>query len=92
MLFIWLLLFIPFYKLHHVYVQDKKVVIDDFFAQAILETSEIIDIKRYLVFLYRIKTNTRKIVFLPQISFMFSLFYDPKCVKELKSIINNRNI
>lgn len=92
MLFIWLMLFIPFYKLHQVYVQNKKVVIDDFFTQTVLETTEIIDVERYFIFLYRIKTNTRKIVFLPPISLISNLFYVPKCVQELKSIINNRNI
>lgn len=37
MLFIWLLLFLPYYKLQKVYVQNNKIVIDDFFTQTVLK-------------------------------------------------------
>ncbi len=87
MLFIWVLLLIPCFKLHQISLKGDELIVTNYYNSKKLKITDIEKVHRFFIFFFKVKLRECSFIILPKITESANLFAIPKSIKLLKPSI-----
>lgn len=83
MLFIWLLLLIPCFKLKQLSVRNKNFIATDYFKTIEFNAADIVKVNRFCMLFFKVKLDSGSFVVFPKLLESLDLFNIPKSIRLL---------